>query len=164
MKKNICIYLLLLSSFCPVFSEESEPIIIEWQNTYFDQIKENIKISGADKCKGWESFKKWIYAQVMIQFFPSEIKAEDLENLKTDAGNLASLIDLNGIIHFLHNTSMDTLKRFACELPEKVEVNPTITYVYIYSNIYAKTPRPGQRNDKINPSGVVHSLQQAFGK
>jgi hypothetical protein len=164
MKKSICIYLLLLSSFSPIYSEELAPIIIEWKSTYFDQIKENVKKSGADKCIGWENFRNWIYAQVMIQFFSSEIKAEDLEKLKTDAGNLASVIDLKGIIHFLHNTSLDTLKKFACELPEKAEVNPTITYVYIYSNIYAPTPEPGKRNDKMNPSGIIYSLQQAFGK
>lgn len=163
MKKSLPLLLLFFSFSQNIYSEDNQPLVAEWRDTYFDQMKENIKKADIEQCKGWEPFKKWLYAQVMLQFFPYEIKTDEQDQLKKDAGNLAPQLDLKGMLFFLHDSPKDMIKKFICQLPEKVDVNPTITYVYIFSQIYAPKHEPGQRNDKVNPSGVGFSLKQAFG-
>jgi hypothetical protein len=163
MKKYLLLSLFIITGSLNCFADDENPFVAQWRDSYFDEIKENIKQADVTDCKGWLPFKKWIYAQVMLQFFPAEIKQEELEGFTKDAGKLASTIDLKDLIHFFHHGSKELVKKFICQLPEKTDVNPTGVYIGIYSQIYAPAKEPGQRDDKMNPSGVVFSLKRAFG-
>jgi hypothetical protein len=144
-----------------LFAKDDE-IEVMWRQNYIQKIDEKILESKAFECRGWSNFRKWLDAQVMLQIFPAEIKANEEALFIEDAGVLASLADINSMISFFYNAPIEKIKEFTCKLPEVIEVNPTATYVYIYNTIWESKPNNDNLFNKTAPSGNVYILNEIF--